>query len=243
MIKSQMYGIFVAPPGQQVFANAGSYSFIVPAGIYSISSVLVSASTPTQIKRGATSIFATTDTITGAIGGGDGGGYTPTGRPGGGGAGGYYGNGGSGGGMGATFGGGAYDGQAGTAAATGSGGGGGGGGGSAGAGGGFVYGSDGGGVGLLGIGSDGAGGAGASAALTPGTNGGSGSGGNYGNGGQNGGTAYAGGSLRWTNDIAVLPGETLTIAIGTQIYGGGGNGACRILWGGGRSYPSNAGDV
>lgn len=56
-------------------------------------------------------------------------------------------------------------------------------------------------------------------------------------------TAVYGGNLRWTQ-LAVSPGETLTIAIAarqsTSVHT---HGACRIMWGGGRSYPNNAGDL
>ncbi len=42
-----------------------------------------------------------------------------------------------------------------------------------------------------------------------------------------------GGACAWKNNIAVTPGETLTITVE-------GNGGVRVLWGVGRSYPSNA---
>ena len=45
-----------------------------------------------------------------------------------------------------------------------------------------------------------------------------------------------GGTLRYLNGLAVIPGETLSVSVG-------GNGAMRIMWGGGRSYPYNAGDM
>lgn len=88
-------------------------------------------------------------------------------------------------------------------------------------------------MGLLGIGANGSGGA------AGGVAGGNGS--QFaGSGAYGGGINNAGGNLRWLNDITVTPGETLTIS-GTA--GGGMVGAIRIMFGGGRSYPSNALDM
>jgi hypothetical protein len=140
--------------------------------------------------------------------------------PGGGGAGGYTGTGGTGGNQNS-------NGSAGN--------GGGGGGGGGGQGGSSFGGHGGGGTGLLGAGASGAGGVG----NQPTGAGGGGSGGGNGisapNASYTGGGAggiYGGGG-GGTND-----GET-----GGQSSGGGGNGAVRIMWGPGRSYPNNAGNV
>lgn len=124
-------------------------------------------------------------------------------------------------------------------------------------------GQGGGGVGLYGQGPDGAAGG-----LNGGSGGGNGAwstyqansanGGSWGGGGgtvtfgapqQSGG----GGELSWANNIAVTPGQVLTVVVGAGgnnapvlqgiVYlgiGKGQGGAVRILWGGGRSFPSNA---
>jgi len=118
----------------------------------------------------------------------------------------------------------------------------------------------GGGVGLTGIGTSGAGG----------TTGGTGSG-KGGSGGQNGtlsgpgsntisaGASYGGGepsystdtsayqrgyagSLAYKNSVAVSPGQVVTITIAKSVYVLSKSGI-RIMWGGGRSYPSNAGNI
>lgn len=149
------------------------------------------------------------------------------GYPGGGGAAGYAGNGGRGGAGAQPY----YSGGNGVNAATNSGGGGGGGGGGVEVGVQIIddveypsyaasHGGGGGGTGILGIGSTGAGGLGQSGA-TPGNGGGGGSGGTSGNGTAGGlyGGARGGGS------------------------GASGEGAVRIIWGTGRSYPSNAANV
>lgn len=231
-----------------------------------------SGATPqhSSIKRGGTTLLASSTTLGGSVGGGNGGaggdGMTVSyANPqpgefsrydhvyfsgGGGGAGGYTGNGGDG----------AYART--SSSANGNGGSGGaGGGGSGDAIGGDVPGgnywwntsaANGGGVGLRGTGSNGAGGVS-----------GDGGRGSYNTAGQptpGGGTKGAsstsisisgnfpdaaktaaakgatGGNLRYLNDIAVTPGETLSLTVPS---GGG----LRILWGGGRSYPSNAADI
>ncbi|QRG10214.1 hypothetical protein EZH22_31065 (plasmid) [Xanthobacter dioxanivorans] len=124
-------------------------------------------------------------------------------------------------------------------------------------------GQGGGGVGLYGQGPDGAAGG-----LNGGSGGGNGAwstyqansanGGSWGGGGgtvtfgapqQSGG----GGELSWANNITVTPGQVLTVVVGAGgnnapvlqgvVYlgiGKGQGGAVRILWGGGRSFPSNA---
>jgi hypothetical protein len=105
---------------------------------------------------------------------------------------------------------------------------------------GYIYeygGGGGGGVGILGAGSNGSGGAaggyaggggsGGSAGSTSGTNFPGGNGGAYGGGGGQAGAAY------------FYPAGTATYYIG----GNGAVGAVRIIWGTGRSYPSNAANV
>lgn len=79
---------------------------------------------------------------------------------------------------------------------------------------------------------------------TPGLAGGVGSGGSGAGGVYGGGSgAYltmnrpqAGGALAWKNGIVVTPGLSLQIRVTA-------GGAARIIWGGGRSFPYNAGDV
>ncbi len=146
---------------------------------------------------------------------------------GGGGAGGYSGVGGTGG-------------YAISSGLNGAGGGGGGGGGGV-----FDAGGGGGGVGLLGVGANGTGG-GASFGGTGGSGGTAGANGNIGGaGGLYGGGAggavstngKAGGALSYKNNVTVTPGQQLTITIPAA------GGAVRIMWGGSRSYPSNAGDL
>lgn len=210
-----------SPVGQQVFTSSGT--FVVPAGVTSVSAVLVASAngsvggnlryavaiavtpgesltvtigTTASIKRGATDLLTNTSTIGGGnIGGGDGG-AAGTNGGGAGGAGGYSGAGGKGGNSSS---------GAGSAGSNGAGGGGGGGGGSNAGGGG---GGAGGGVGLLGPGSNGTGG-------SLGATGGNGTGGSGGaNGSGSGGGLYGGGK-------------------GTT-----GTGAVRFIWGAGRAYPS-----
>lgn len=232
-MKAQMFSRSVAPVGQFVreFTTGNqSVSWTVPDGVFFISAVVVSAGVEqgypaqhTQIKRGAEIMLAGDSPMTGGVGGGNGG-ATGSGGGGGGGAGGYSGNGGAG----AAY---ATDGLQQPVHATGANGAGGGGGG-----GGVLGGSGGGprrggGVGLLGIGANGAGGVSA--------DGGHGS--QFTGSGAYGGPSagISGGNLRWKNDIPVTPGETLTL-VGTFTPRDWGQGALRIMWGGGRSYPSNA---
>lgn len=116
----------------------------------------------------------------------------------------------------------------------------------------------GGGVGLLGTGSSGLGGTAFPSSAGGGSSGGAGASTPYGNtyalgqnasgiGGTYGGAAGdfrggvypkrgRGGANAWDNGIAVYPGETL------QIYVQG-NGGVRVLWGGDRFYPNNAGNL
>lgn len=171
---------------------------------------------------------------------------------GGGGAGGYNGNGGDGGDWIDGNVGGTAANWVGKSAAAGSGGGGGG----------ICGGRDykpagGGGVGLNGIGATGAGGTAFPSSAGGGSGGGAGvaapygttqygdysgtAGGVYGGaqGDQRNAQTYVkrgrGGALAWKNNVLVYPGEIL------QVYPGGG--AVRVIWGNGRTYPSNAGNT
>lgn len=250
--------------GQQAFVGGsgtpGRYqTFIVPDGIFFISAVVVSYTSqfnPTinsagyvacRILRGGqngTSLLSTSDTLNAnGVGGGNGGnrgsdfqGDNSNSSPhanyfAGGGAGGYSGNGGRGG-TGVTSG---Y-GAAGTAGA-----GGGGGGGVSCAGNPPYYsGMQGGPVGLMGQGTNGL--AGTRPTDNPGLGqGGTGSAvaGPYVGAGE---LRSAGGDLRWKNNIAVVPGEVLTIDLGTNTrnttYNTGAG--CRLMYGDARSYPNNA---
>ena len=203
-----------SPQGQVEYLSNGSYSWVVPAGVTAISAVVVNAS-----QNGLSSIKrGSTDLLTGdtTLGGGVGGGnggYYSLNSTGAG-AGGYSGNGGNGDV-------GAY--------ANGSGGGGGG-----------VNtfaSARGGGVGLKGEGASGAGG-------NPGNHGSIPPGDVARGAGRAGGPQYSyAGNLRWKNDIGVTPGETLTVNVGYGYSVAECDGGVRIIWGGGRSYPNNAGDV
>ena len=82
-----------------------------------------------------------------------------------------------------------------------------------------------------------------------------GSGGNYGGGGGGGrdGTGGGGGAIAYANSITVVPGQSYTVIVGAagspkgapdRGGGFGGPGAVRIIWGAGRSFPSTLiGDV
>lgn len=251
MIKGMMFSGAVAAPGQKVFesdyyGDLVATSWVVPAGVYSISAVLVNpAHGSTVLKRGTTTLLDGFSVIGGNVGGGNGGnpgthsGRGPAGEAGAGGAGGYSGNGGMGGSASTGAMPGSYTANAGLVGS-----GGGGGGGCSGASSGWsTQGDNGGGVGLLGIGANGAGGA-------VGYSGGAGSplGGNlFGGGVVNSYGSSSGGNLRWANNVAVTPGETLTVQMVGGSMGGytifNSRGGVRILWGGGRSYPSNALDM
>lgn len=236
--------------GQAVFT--ASQSWTVPAGVTFISMVCVqrAGASATQIVVSAVTVCRAQNSARIGDGGGDGGlggagfdfgGFDFCGG-GGGGAGGYSGTGGTGG-------------AATAAGSNGSGGGGGGGHGgvtSTGPGGG------GGGVGLLGVGSNGTAGATPNSGGTGGSGGGNGGNGitpaggfsnpggtpgQYG-GGDGGAGGFAaspmdgtqGGALSYKNNVAVTPGDSVTVTVPT-------GGAARIMWGGGRSYPSNAADA
>jgi len=241
---------FVAAPGQDAYTSAGTYSWVAPSGITSVSVVAVGPQyygeagglgwknaisvTPANsytVVVGTSyttqnSYFISSATVAGNSGNtrtyvGDGGGNGGT-------AGVSWAGGGAGG----------YSGNGGDCGATNSNGGNGAGG-AGGAGGSSnqnaaVYGAGdgggGGGVGILGEGSSGTGGAGTTSAI----------GGGGGSGGQNGGN----GNLVTGNS---LPGGVYG---GGRAYGynsggvAGGGGAVRIIWGPGRAFPStNTGNV
>lgn len=271
MIRPQMFSRRFEPVGQVVFANDTGYggisqkSWTVPPGVFFISAVVVGAFNGgyASIKRGATTLLDTSSSIPSqADGGGNGGapgsrsGRGPAGEAGAGGAGGYSGNGGNGG---STAGNPSPDSYYGNPGGSGTGGGGGGGGGGAGGGGINGLGGGGGPVGLRGTGVSGAGGAAGTGSTAITRSGGGGGIGSptathlYGAGyvSMDRGSS-SGGSLRYKNNIPVTPGEVLTIfapdpSMGGYNYPVGvastfGAGA-RIMWGGGRSYPSNAGDI
>ena len=220
--------------GQAVFE--ASQSWTVPGGVTLISIVCVGGglNPVTSVTVAGVAVCKTTTfAITGDGGGLGGVGGSPAGTAdpvregGGGGAGGYTGAGGNG---------------VGVNVASGAGSGGGGSGGSAQ----FIpgtgyIGQGGGGVGLLGEGASGA-----SVTSVPGKGGSGGNdgnayiGGKYGGGragAGSGGAGTRGGHLAWKNNVAVSPGQVITIVVGAD------NGGVRIMWGGGRSYPNNAGDV
>jgi hypothetical protein len=252
--------------GQQEFTTPGTYSWIAPAGVTSVSVVAIGGgggggrNSDTGQTPGGDSYFIDVSTVRGGGGGhginafgtftGDGGGNggysNTTGNPysGGGGAGGYSGSGGYGG---------IGDGTGSTQVAGGDGAGGGGGGGGW---------ASGGGVGIYGQGTNGSG---SSVGAAEGGGGGSGGvsgatynavsssnsliqrGGEFGGGG---GSTYhyggSGGGLGWKNSIVVVPGTTYTVVVGDgglpdvqwSYAGQGGSGAVRIIWGTGRSFPS-----
>lgn len=80
-------------------------------------------------------------------------------------------------------------------------------------------------------------------------------GGSYGGGGGGGrdGAGGGGGAIAWVNNISCTPGQTFSVLVGVggsprgnggRSGGYGGPGAVRIIWGGGRSFPStNIGDL
>lgn len=253
--------------GQVAYTTPGAYSWVAPAGVTSVSAVCVGATLSwannqyfgrgggglgwknniavvpgnsyTVIVSGSNdnrgSSFINTSTVLGGQGanqdggtfvgdgggnggrGGDGTGATGSGG-GGGGAGGYAGNGGNGGAQGA---------NSGFAAAAGSGAGGGGAGGTAGS-----FGGGGGGVGILGKGADGVAGIYTASGEVETSGGGGGSGGargSFSNTGGGYGPAQYGGGMAGT---------------GAAVSGGNYGGAVRIIWGGGRAFPStNTGDL
>ena len=225
------------PFGQVIYeANA---TFTVPAGVTSISMCCIGEA---SVTVSATVVCRSHSTMVGTgYDGGAAGGHSGnnSGGGGGGGAGGY----GGGGGLG-------NSGNAGVGTNGGAGSGG-----SAGGGGGgpqYQPGGAGGGVGLKGQGTSGA----ATSVFgdngNPGSGGAIGSyttaGGKYGGGkggagapsaGYPGNAGQAGANLRYANNVAVTPGQSVTVAVSNTNWLSG----CRIMWGGGRSYPSNAGDL
>jgi hypothetical protein len=272
--------VAVAAQGQQAYTTAGTYTFVVPAGVTSVSILCVGgAQAGADISGGAGGYLSYTNSISCSAGETfavvvGAGGTTNTGNPGansnvtynpsstvvcrgrggadfsaavgtsfsggagsfgGGGAGGYSGAGGAGAG---TYNGNGADGA---------------GGGAGGGGAGTLYAGPpdearasgaGGGVGILGTGASGAGGSGAPVGIdSPGFGGGGGSGGaagDYGNSGIAGaggnGGLYGGGG----------GGGAYSEFYSPTLYGSSGasrSGAVRIIWGAGRSYPSNAANV
>lgn len=230
--------------GQVEFTAPGTYNWTVPTGVTSISVVAVQPGSNTSTTAAATTVTYNSVIVCRAQNGnriGDGGGDGGAGGSGvfyggaGGGAGGYSGNGGAG----------AAGGSVG-AGSSGSGGGGAGGG----------INSDtsncgGGGVGLSGLGRNGVGiesptgtfrGGGGSNGSTsaPGSPGVAGVGGAYGGGAGAASSATpggAGGALSYKSNISVTPGQVVTLVI-PATPANAGAGACRIMWGYNRAYPS-----
>ena len=237
---AQAVSEYVAPPGQVVFTATGTWT--VPLGVKSISMVAVSAgdnaNPESSVTLNSVVVCRAKNGLRIGDGGGDGGygggpyydGYYYGG--GGGGAGGYSGTGGTGA---------KYSTSSSTAGQ-----GGGGGGGSHGSSG--RPGGGGGGVGLLGQGANGAPNNGWGGGGYGGSGGGNGvgnEGGLYGGGQGTSATSVGtrGGALAYKNNVAVLPGQTLTIKIDPG-YAGKKNGGIRIIWGTNRAYPStNTGDL
>lgn len=242
-----------AAPAGQVLLLTGTTSWTVPAGVTSICVVAVQGGYRPILAAGAVTVTvdsvivcrAQNDSRIGDGGGNGGQGgvgetdyliYVSNG--GGGGAGGYSGNGGNGG-AGTAYGAPPLSGA------------GNGGGGSGGAcaywiGGNAGYG---GGVGLLGQGANGAAVGGGSNWSQNGLPGSSGSGQTYGGGAGGDNLFYPnvnggyGGALAYKNNIAVTPGQVISLSIPATLAGAGAA-AVRIIWGAGRSFPStNTGDV
>jgi len=238
--------------GETVYTTAGTFSWVCPTGVSSVSILNVGAGGGggSYVNSGTSGGASHFNSNAGGLGAGGAGGT----NGGGGGGGSHSGDGGGNGGAGSSMGGGGAGGYAGNGgnstynAPSGSGSGGG-----AGAGGGGGSGGGGGGVGLLGQGNSGAGatssGSGGSGG-SGGSNGGSKHGGYYGGGG--GGNDYrnggGGGGLGYKNNYAVTAGTSYTVVVGAGGTGGaqytpagnGRSGAVRIIWGTGRSFPSNA---
>ena len=226
--------------GQEAYITAGTYSWVAPAGVTSVSAVCVGAGGQAGLTAtggaGGASSFVNTATVRGGGGGGGGGvgtyggggGGTFTGTGGGNGGSGGYGSadarsGGGGGAGGYSGAGGA--GRVNTGGLAGAGGAGGAGGGQIG-----DNGGGGGGVGILGEGTsgaasgDGQGGRAGSGGNNGGQGGGGaagGSGGAYGGGGGGysggaGNGAGGGGGLGYTNNISVTPGSSYTVIVGAS---------------------------
>lgn len=210
------------PRGEVSFTSPGTtVTWKVPFGVQEVSVVVVGGQTASGTSHFNNQVIATGGNLAGVGGtysgadgganGGSGGSSYQNKGGGGGGAAGYLSNGGNGG-------------NASTA-------------------GGYTSsGGYGGGVGLFGGSAGGTGGQAGSASDgnngTPGSGGvgqsyGGGGGGAAGGGG-NGGDGYGGGGLGWKNNIKVRSGQLIQIGVG------GTNGAVRVIWGPGRSFPSNA---
>lgn len=225
---------FVAPPGEQIYSTAGSYTWSVPAGVTLVSVVCIGAGGGGTSAGGA-SYFGSSAILNaggggsglGGSSGGVGGTSSGTSRSGGG-------NGGTGGvASGLNAGGGGAGGYAGNGTDGGRG---------------VSCMGGGGGVGLYGGTSGGASGA-SSASNGNSVDGGvssgpGGEGGTYGGGSGNcdGGTKGGGGGGALAYGNISISSSTYTVVIGTGGAGGytSGKGAVRIIWGGGRSFPNNA---
>lgn len=208
---------------QRIYDVPGTYHWLCPIGVTSISAVAIGAGASYSGSGGSTTFSTADPTLvleakcgavstyaTASYAGGNGGTY------GGGGAAGYAGNGGNGGAA-------SSNGAAGTGGAAGGG----------------ADGGGGGGVGLLGMGASGLGGIYGS---SPGGKAGSGgadgsvsgvSGGVYGGGAVSGGPGleFSGGSLSYKNSYAVTPGTLYTIVVGapaSPVFAG--KGGLRIIW-------------
>lgn len=258
---------FGAPPGQQAYTTAGSYTWIAPSGVTSVSIVAVGAGGGSV--AGGDSYFVSTATVKGGGGGAGpaypgnttGGSFTGDGGGSGGSAYGGVNNQGGGGGAGGYNGGGLFvsgrggASQCGKTPNAGTNGGGGGGNICACA---NIPAGAGGGVGILGQGTSGCAGFSCNPIFysgkggSGGTNGGSGSfdrfGGAYGGGaGTKAGAGRAGGGgggLGYKNNYSVNPGCSYTVVVGSAAAANGnyyisGVGAVRIIWPGTtRSFPS-----
>ena len=231
--------------GQQAYTTPGTYSWVAPAGVTSVSVVAIGGFTESffinasTVRGGGGSGSPGTFTGDGGGNGGSAGSASPNDPSGwwagggGGGAGGYTSNGGNGGnGVGNS----GLTGHSRGAA-----------GGGTGIFGGALGGS--GGAGGVGTTSPSVGGAGGSSGTAGTSDGGGGTGGNYGGGAgflTSSGASHGGG-LGWKNNIAVTPGTAYTVVVGgtgtdtnAGVHAGG---AVRIIWGAGRAFPStNTGD-
>ena len=222
-IVDQLYSwdfTYLAQVGESVYTTGGTFSWTAPADVTLVSVICVGGGGGGDNQMAGTngtdsSFLATTGEggLARSSGGGftgDGGGAGGDGGAGAGGAGGYIGDTGGGGNT-------------------------------------TQYGG-GGGVGIFGMGATGGinsgfGGGGGGSGGTNGLSYSESNGGTYGGGGGSGGTNAGGGAgLGWSNDVSVSPGSSYTVEVGTG--GGGymlgGGGAVRIIWGPGRSFPSNA---
>ena len=231
--------------GQQAYTTPGTYSWVAPAGVTSVSVVAIGGFTE--------SFFINASTVRGGGGSGGPGTFTGDGGGNGGNAGaaspnssGYWAGGGGGGAGGYTSAGGNGGNGTGNAGIAG-----------------HSRGAPGGGTGIFGGALGGSGGAGGVGDTAPSVGGAGGSGGTAGTSDGSGGTggnygggagyltsigASYGGGLGWKNNIAVTPGSSYTVQVGgtgtdtnAGVHAGG---AVRIIWGAGRAFPStNTGDL